>query len=115
MLFALLLALRLLGSAGFMPDIDHGRLTIVVCPDADVGAPFAVGTSHHHHGHGKADRNICPYAAVAALGAVSPEWTPLLSTPFFTVALLLGSSTFVLIARQSMRERPPAIGPPIRA
>jgi hypothetical protein len=114
MIFALLLALRLLGSAGYMPEIEQGRLTIVVCPDADLNAPFAIGTSHHHHGHGKVDHNICPYAAAAALGVVDPSWTQLLIAPVFIVALLLGSRS-VFAGRQSTRERPPAIGPPIPA
>ena len=54
MLFALLLALRLIGSTGYMPEFEHGRLTIIVCPDADPNAPLALGRAHHHHGHGAA-------------------------------------------------------------
>jgi hypothetical protein len=111
MLFALLLALRLLGSAGYMPDIERGRLTIVVCPDADLNAPLAIGSAHHHHGHGTHERNICPYAASAALGAVSPDWTPVQGVIVFAAALLLGSA-FALVQRQSNRDRPPATGPP---
>ena len=70
LLFALMLSLRLLGSAGYMPALDHGSLTIVVCPDADLNAPLALGTMpmpmHHHHGHMRHDHNVCPYAAAAA-------------------------------------------------
>jgi hypothetical protein len=113
-LLALLLALRLLGSSGYMPAVDGGGLTIIVCPDADLSAPLAMGIAHHHHGHGNADHHICPYAAAAALGAVGPEWTPLVVLLSFAVALLLGR-TFLFVERQSTRERPPARGPPIGA
>jgi hypothetical protein len=113
-LFALLLALRLLGSAGYMPAVEHGRLAIVVCPDADLNAPLAIGMAHHHHGHANHDHNPCPYAAAAALGAVGPDRTPLLAPIFFAIALLLGR-TFLFGERQSTRDWPPAIGPPIPA
>lgn len=113
--FALLLALRLLGSTGLMPGLSHGSVTIVACPDADLNAPLAIGMAHHHHGMGKHDHSICPYAAAAALGAVPNAFTPLLEgTLFFVAAVLLGR-TFLFVERQNSRDRPPAIGPPIPA
>ena len=111
-LFALLLGLRLVGSTGYMAAIENGRLTIIVCPDADVNAPLPLGMGHHHHGHAGHQHNPCPYAAAGALGAVGPDWTPLLAGVLFAVVLLLGR-TFVSIQPQSTRDRPPAIGPPI--
>jgi hypothetical protein len=48
-LLALLLAVRLLSPAGFMPSFDRGTITIVACPDA-ASAPAMMG--HHHHGPG---------------------------------------------------------------
>lgn len=112
--FALLLGLRLLGSSGFMPALDHGSLTIVACPDADLNAPLAINVMHHHRGHMGHDHNICPYAAAAAIGAVGNDFTPLLTIALFAGALLLGR-TFLFLQRQRSRERPPAIGPPIPA
>lgn len=112
--FALLLALRLLGSTGYMPAMDHGSFAIVVCPDADPNAPLSLGMMHHHHGHGNHDHNQCPYAAAGALGALGGDWTPLLAVLLVGIALMLGR-TFQFIERQSTRERPPAIGPPIPA
>lgn len=111
-LLALLLALRLLGSTGYMPAMDHGSFAIVVCPDADPNAPLALGM--HHHGHAKHDHNHnhCPYAAAAALGALGNDWTPLIAVLLVGIALLLGR-TFQFVDRQARRERPPAIGPPI--
>jgi hypothetical protein len=109
-LLALLLALRSLAPAGFMPAFDHGAVTIVACPDA-------VPAMHHHHhpaDHSSAHQP-CPYAAAASLGALGPDWAPLLiPVVFFAVALLLGR-TFLFIERQTSRERPPAIGPPLPA
>jgi hypothetical protein len=109
-LFALLLAVRSLAPAGFMPSFEHGAVTIVACPDA---APVV---HHHHH---PADHSVahqpCPYAAASSLGALGPDWMPLLLPAlFFAVALLLGR-TFLFIERQVRHGRPPAIGPPIPA
>lgn len=113
--FALVLGLRLLGSSGYMPELSRGSLTLVECPDADLNAPLALGMVHHHHGMGKHAHDICPYAAAAAVGAVRNDFPPLLaSIMFFSAALLLGR-TFRFIDRQTGRERPPAIGPPIPA
>ncbi|HEX5257488.1 MAG TPA: hypothetical protein VFW35_01765 [Sphingomicrobium sp.] len=111
LLFALMLSLRLLGSAGVMPVLDHGSLTIEACPDADLNAPLALGTMHHH-GHMRHNHAPCPYAAAAALAATGPEWTPLVAILVFGAALLLGRM-LPFMERQSTRDRPPAIGPPI--
>jgi hypothetical protein len=114
-MFALLLALRLLGSTGYMPVMERGSITIIACPDADPNAPLALGMGGmHHHGHAKHQHNICPYAAAGALGALGNEFTPLLAVLLVGIALLLGR-TFLFIERQWTRERPPAIGPPIPA
>lgn len=112
-LFALMLALRLLGSSGLMPELRHGSLTLVTCPDADLNAPMAMGAMHHR-GTMEHHRDICPYAAVAALGATGNDWTPLLVMPLFAAVLLLGRA-LPLFIRQSERERPPLRGPPIPA
>ena len=112
--FALLLSLRLLGSAGYMPAIEHGGLTIFACPDADVNAPLAIGSGHHHHHGSKHNHRTCPYAEASALGALPVDSTPLVAVLVFSVALLLGRA-FPCADRQRTRERPPAIGPPILA
>jgi hypothetical protein len=113
-LLVLLLALRLVGATGYMPGVDHGTPTVIICPDADANAPLAIGPAHHHHGQAQHDHNMCPYAAAGALGAVGPEWTPLLAVLIFAVPLLLGRM-FLFMERQSNRDRPPAIGPPLPA
>ena len=112
--FALLLSLRLLGSAGYMPAVEHGALTIIACPDAGLSAPLALGTGHHHHHGAKHNHGTCPYAEASALGALAPDFTPLFAVPIFAVVLLLGRA-FLFAEHQRTREWPPAIGPPIPA
>jgi hypothetical protein len=105
---ALLLALRSLAPAGFMPAFDHGMLTIVVCPDAGVQPPAAM-----HHGHDrKALHEHCPYAAASGLAAVAALWTTAVIVGPFAAVLLLGR-TVLFVERQGRRNRPPAIGPPL--
>jgi hypothetical protein len=109
MLFALLLALRSLAPAGFMPAFDHGAITIVACPGAADMGSMAMNRDGDHQGV----HQQCPYAAVSALGALGPDWAPPLAVPLFAVALLLGR-TFLFLERQG-RERPRSRGPPIPA
>lgn len=113
LLFALMLSLRLIGSAGYMPALDHGSLTLMVCPDAELNAPLALGTTRHH-GHMQHNHSICPYAAAAALGATDAAFVPLLAILLVGMALLLGRA-FAFVEPQNGRERPPAIGPPLSA
>lgn len=109
-LLALLLAVRSLAPAGFMPAFEKGAVAIIICPDA---APAA---AHHHHGPGDrtGQHQPCPYAAASALGALGADWPPLLAALFFVAALLLGRP-FLFIDRHCGRERPPLRGPPIAA
>jgi len=115
-LLAILLALRLVGSTGYMPGVDHGALTIIVCPDADENAPLALGAAAHHHHHGKTQHRhgTCPYAAASAVGALGADFGPLLAVLILAIALLLGRS-FVFLERSNARERPPTRAPPIPA
>ena len=106
---ALLLAVRSLAPAGFMPAFDHGTVTIVPCPDA------APSMAMHHHGDHKRFHDPCPYAAASSLDATGPAWARLFEAILaFAAALLLGR-TFLFVERQNRRDRPPAIGPPITA
>lgn len=108
-----MLSLRLLGAAGYMPALEHGSLTLMVCPDAELNAPLAIGTMHHH-GQMPQDHNPCPYAAAAALGATDHLFVPVLAILLVGIALLLGRA-FAFVEPQNGRERPPAIGPPLPA
>lgn len=112
-LLVLLLALRSLAPAGFMPSFDHGALTIVACPGED-SVPATMAMHHRHPGDHNFAHHPCPYASAASLGALGPDWTPLLLPLLFAAVLLLGR-TFQFVERQSRRERPPAIGPPLPA
>lgn len=110
-LLALLLALRLLSPAGFMPAFDHGTVTIIACPDYEpVPAPMA----HHHGKHGaKHDHPPCPYAAGAAAGTVQDR-IPLVVALLFADALPSWGTQESSEARRS-HERPPLRGPPVTA
>jgi hypothetical protein len=112
-MLALLLAVRLLSPAGFMPAFDNGQVTIVACPDAGGAAPTAAVT-HHHHGDGKAAHQQCPYAAGSAPDALGSDFAPLVALLVFAAALLLGR-TFVFIERNGALKRPPSRAPPISA
>jgi hypothetical protein len=109
-LFALLMAVRLLAPAGFMPAFDHGAVTIVACPDAEVSTPAPM---HHQHG-GQKHHEPCPYASASSLGALGADFAALVTVLIFAAALLLGR-TFLFLERNSFRERPPTRGPPIPA
>jgi len=113
LLFALMLSLRLVGSAGYMPTIDHGSVAIVACPDAELNAPLAL-PAMHHHGHMQHAHSICPYAAAAALGAADVGFVAFAAILLVGIALQIGRA-FASLAAQRNRERPPAIGPPLRA
>jgi hypothetical protein len=111
-LLGLVLALRLVSPAGFMPSWESGRLVIAPCPDAD---PAAIVGHAVHHGHGKAakDRQPCPYASATSTSTIDSWLAPLLSALLFGAALVVGR-TFLFIQRHR-QERPPLRGPPIPA
>lgn len=114
-LLALLLGLRLLGGTGYMPGLEHGVVTIVICPDADVDAPLAVDVAHHHHGHSKHKHGgLCPYASASSLGALGAEFGALLTILVFTAALQFGRPPLFL-ERNRLREHPPSRAPPLPA
>ena len=112
-LLALLLGLRLLGATGYMPGFERGAAAIIVCPDADVDAPFAIGAAHHHGGHSKHKHGgLCPYASASSLGALGAEFGALLAVLIAAPALLIGC-TFLSVERNRRRERPPSRAPPL--
>jgi len=112
-LLALLLAVRLLAPAGFMPAFERGAVTIVACPDADAGFQ-PVASVHHHHGNSKQEHQPCPYAAASSAGALGSNLTALVGVLIFGAALLLGRS-FFFIECHNLRQRPPTRAPPIPA
>jgi hypothetical protein len=109
----MMLALRLLTPAGFMPAFNHGAVAIVVCPDAD---PAPAMAAHHHHGNGQHQtlHQPCPYASVSGLGALAADFAPLVGVLVLAVALLLGRA-FVFLERHRPHDRPPLRGPPTPA
>ena len=110
-LLALLLGLRLLSPAGFMPAFERGAVTIVACPDA---VSPAIPAHHSHPAGRKSAHQPCPYAAASGLGAITGDSVPLLAALAFAIVLLLGRPT-ALVERRRANERPPLRGPPIPA
>lgn len=106
-LLALLMALRVLSPAGFMPAFEHGTVTIVACPDFN---PPAAPMGHHgEHGH----HQPCPYAAAGA-AATPLELATIIAALFVGAALLIGGPHRFAERRRAYRW-PPAIGPPLPA
>jgi membrane protein implicated in regulation of membrane protease activity len=111
-LLALLLAVRLLTPAGFMPAFDRGTITIVGCPDYEPAARTPM--AHHHHGGTKTLHQPCPYAAGAAAGTLGTDFD-LLTVLFVFAAVLLFGRTYRFLERQRAHERPPLRAPPLPA
>jgi hypothetical protein len=111
-MLALLLGLRLLSPAGFMPSFEHGAVTIVACPDA--GAALAAGMHHHAPGDRKTSHQPCPYAAASALGTAAADASPVAPPEPYAAVRSIGGR-FLFVERHGSRERPPLRGPPIPA
>ena len=111
-LLALLLAVRLLSPAGFMPAFSHGTVTIVPCPDQDP-APAPAPMAHHDHGP-KALHQPCPYAAAGNPPAAQMQPAHIAALLPVASAPLIGR-TFEPAEFQRVHERPPLRGPPLPA
>lgn len=106
----MLLALRLLTPAGFMPAFAHGALAIVVCPDA--GPAVAMAAHHDGKGQHQSLHQPCPYASASDLGALAVDFAPLVGVQILAAMLLLGRA-FPFIGGIGAHERPPLRGPPL--
>ena len=93
-----------------MPSFEHGAVTIVACPDAQVAEPMPA----HHGDHSKKPHQPCPYASVSGLGSLGADYPFLADVLIVAAALLLGR-TFLFLERSRANERPPLRGPPIPA
>jgi len=109
MLVALLMGVRLLSPAGFMPSFEGGAITIVSCPDAD---PEAAPSGHHGHGKSSKIRQPCTYAAASASGLTLFDGVMLAGIVLIGCATLLGR-TYRLIESSRRFRRPPSRGPPL--
>lgn len=122
------LLLKLLVPTGYMIAVDHGRLSIVVCPGmTPQPAPMAMaGMDHgmaqdmampHDPGkpadHGKAEMP-CAFAGLSAqvLGAVD---IVLLAIALAIVAAMALRGRPTVAPRDAPRLRPPSRGPPLAA
>ena len=119
LVLVLILAMRLIAPAGFMPDGSESRFAISICHAGGASAPVA--TLHiaptDQKGHdtprkgAAADHQPCGYAAAASLGLIGgdpPTFVP--ATARAAAFIPVGRWTAPL--RQRLRERPPLRGPP---
>lgn len=108
---ALVLALRLLVPTGFMPTFENGTVTIAVCPDGPIPL-FAP----HSHQHGKTAKlhQPCPYAAASSPGSVAADGVALATPARPAIPLSLQRAPATPLDDRK-HERPPSIGPPLKA
>jgi hypothetical protein len=106
---AILLALRLLAPAGFMPAFNNGAVTIVACPDAALQP-----VQNHHLADHKSAHQPCPYAAASALGGLVESSVAIAALFVFAIIFSLRPTSQAVLAAR-LRERPPLRGPPILA
>lgn len=113
--FALLLAIRLIGSAGYMPMVEHGRLTVMLCPDGEwtATAPAMPGMDRDH-GSKPAHHQQCFYAAATAIPFTNANSAPLLLSILLAFAFLV-ARTLPSLPRSDRLERPHSTGPPLPA
>jgi hypothetical protein len=109
-LIALVLALRLVTPAGFMPAVEHGQLTIIVCDDGGSAAP----AQHHHGKTTQHHQQPCPYTTLSSFGAESAEHRPVPVLPVAIPVLLPWIAHLSVEGRRS-HDRPPPRGPPLPA
>ena len=114
-LLASLLGLRIIAFAGYMPSLDRGQLTLMLCPDGEWTAPAAaMAGMDHDHGSSQTHHQQCPYAVAAAIPFASGDSAPLLPLPLLVFAIL-GAVFLAPLARRSRFARPFSTGPPIPA
>ena len=117
-LLASLLAVRVVASAGYMPSLDHGRLTLMLCPDGEWTAPAAampaMAGMDHDQGSKQAHHQQCPYAAAAATPFASGEGAPLLALLAFAFASIVFFEP-LSPSRRERFQRPFSTGPPLPA
>lgn len=113
------LLLRVAVPAGFMPVLDHGRLTLTICsgygaaalqPARETASPTP-GNGHHGQGKPAADGS-CAFAdlALPLIGGADP--VQLTAALLFIVAASLFFRT-AIPPNAGLRLRPPLRGPPL--
>lgn len=108
MVLALLLALRLLTPAGFMPAFDHGSVAIVACPDSGSAAAPAA----HHDRNSKQLHQLCPYAAASAAADLAGG-PAIVAGVLLPAAVPLPARPALIAAQRRVHPRPPSQAPPI--
>ena len=111
MMFALVLAMRLVTPAGFMPAFDQGRLTVVECPGS---GPMPMPPMSGMDDSQRKVCQSCPHGTATGAGLVDAQPLLIPAASFATVPPRLFTPASIPL-RRGEHERPPAIGPPIPA
>ena len=119
LVIAFALLMRVLVPAGFMPVVDHGAITIVLCSGngpqvmQTTASTMTMAHAGHHPGEehqGKSD-SPCVFSGLTA-PAVSGADALLLVVAILFVMLRAVRTPVRLPAAPSLRLRPPLRGPP---
>lgn len=111
------LALRVLVPGGYMPSIDHGRITVKICtgaPDGPGTMVMAIPGLEHKQQPGDVATGKCAYADLAQAMTGGADVILLAAALAFALALALQLIS-TLPVRPAEFLRPPLRGPPARA
>ncbi len=112
---ALLLVIRVVTSAGYMPDVEQGHLTLMLCPDGEWTVPSTTMPGMPHDGSkGIEGHQQCPFAAAAAMPLSNTAPAPLVA-PVALPLVLAGAPIISWISARPHFARPPSTGPPFPA
>lgn len=111
LVLGLVLAIRLMVPAGYMPAWDNGP-AIVACDEYAASIPGHRGISEHGKTDKGSNKQPCPYAVVASMAADQP---PPVTTDFgyFTAGPITTQQRLVAIGRGLAAPPPPPTGPPL--
>lgn len=113
-LLALLLSVRVIASAGYMPMVEHGQLALMLCPDGEWTAPAPAMPGMDRHAPKSPHHSECPFAAAAATPWANGSAAPAILVLAFAFAPL-AVLALTAPARRMVFERPFSTGPPLPA
>lgn len=117
-IFGLVLAMRLMVTAGLMPTWEQGRLSIVPCSEVTAQAGHHATNGKANRDHGKHEGKVhqpCPYAVAAASLTVEPLHLKDAPSLVAGEAAAFQPANVVEVGRGLAAPPPPATGPPALA
>ncbi|MET0250691.1 MAG: DUF2946 family protein [Novosphingobium sp.] len=113
------LMMRVLVPVGFMPVIDHGAVTIILCPSAvpqvQTHGMEMPGSAHHSDGkHSGKSEAPCVFSGLSAPALSGADAVLLVAALLFAMMVATRTPDRRPFAR-APRLRPPLRGPPVRS